>query len=146
MDPDFKILRLFGTLASSRNSSVRITILLTCALATSQLCAGAESARGAASPMFKGVELYSWQDSASHTWFHALLPGTNRSKGLSEITLPESRIADARALKLRLAELVNGEQVFWQSPYPELSFPPEASVSDIVDFAAAHDVHLFLLR
>jgi hypothetical protein len=125
---------------------MRIMMLLVFSLATAQVSASAESVRRNAQPMFKGVELYSWQDSASHAWLFSLLPGTNRNKPLAEINGHQGSISGIRALKLRLAELVNGEEVFWGCPYPELSFPPDTTVGNIVGFAAAHGVHLSVRR
>ncbi len=96
--------------------------------------------------MFKGVELYSWKDPASQAWVYSLLPGTNRNKALFEITDARVRISDERALEAKLGALAKGEYVSWYCSYPELSLPPASVVNEIVNFASAHDLHLFVSK
>ena len=64
-------------------------------------------------PLFKGVELYSWQQAG--TWCFSLLPGTNRNKEPSEVRHPTAAICSVALLKARLATLAPGELVFWET-------------------------------
>lgn len=67
-------------------------------------------------PQMKGYELYSWKENGK--WHYSLLPGTNRTKSLEEITKNgDIKIGDS-ALKDKLKELAKGEQVFWMSDAP----------------------------
>jgi hypothetical protein len=64
----------------------------------------------------KGYELYSWK--VNGEWHYSLLPGTNRTKTLKEITKnKEIKVGDT-ALKGELKRLSKGEQVFWMSDAP----------------------------
>ncbi len=127
---------------------MRITLLL-CLLAVPSVfsvhAAGPERATHA---MFKGVELYSWKDSATGAWRFSLLAGTNRNKTTQEITAPSRMIADVPRLKQRLALLAKGEQVFWSSSpdQEKFAFPPAATVAGIVKFATAIEVKVAVVR
>jgi hypothetical protein len=95
---------------------------------------GAEPIR-AEKPMFKGVELYSWKDTAS-IWRYSLLPGTNRLKTKGEIVSGSAVIKDIDTLKIRLAALAVGENVFWfNADAPGFAFPKSDVVADIVAYA-----------
>ncbi len=94
--------------------------------------------------MFKGVELYSWTNSVDGSALYSICQGTNRTKILVEI-IDECRLFhDVPSLKAYLAGLAVGESVFWSIPYPDLALPPAAVVREIVEFAAAHQVSLFV--
>jgi len=96
--------------------------------------------------MFKGMELYSWQDRASGTWSYSLLVGTDRNKKLTEIKDPNVVVPSVAQLKVRLASLGQSEQVFWFMipSFPELTYPPQAIVDDLVKFAVEHNVALHI--
>ena len=64
-------------------------------------------------PLFKGVELYSWQQDG--TWCFSLLPGTNRNKEPSEVHHPSAAVCSVALLRARLATLAPGELVFWET-------------------------------
>ena len=98
----------------------------------------------AAVPMFKGMELYSWRDDATGTWRYSLLNGTNRNKALTEIKDAKVAVPNVETLKERLANLAEGEQVFWfiSPSVAELSFPPEEVVGDLMKFAVEHNVSI----
>jgi hypothetical protein len=70
----------------------------------------------------KGIELYSWKPEGK-AWNFSLLVGTNRQKTEEQIKKPERTIVGVGELKKRLAELAEGEQVFWSNlakePFPE---------------------------
>ncbi|MGV8125538.1 MAG: hypothetical protein AB2L14_37825 [Candidatus Xenobiia bacterium LiM19] len=108
-----------------------------------------EPARNA-SPMFKGVELYSWKDSKSAEWCFSLLPGTNRMKTYREVTDPLFTKKGVDALKKALTTLATGEQVFWFNTIdkmqpvgnPHLTFPPEPMMKELSDYCASLKVHL----
>jgi hypothetical protein len=95
---------------------------------------------------FKGVELYSWQDSQSQAWHFSLLPGTNRNKSLAEIQNKDTVINDVRLLKKQLAKLAVGESVFWSTPYPALAMPADQIKHDISAYAAKQQIKLSLLN
>ena len=94
----------------------------------------AEDTQRRTTKYFKGVELYSWRDAASHTWRFSLLPGTNRLKTLAEITDPARTITSVEALKQQLGQLAVGEYVIWRSPDPKQAYPslPSKQVTDDV--------------
>ncbi len=110
---------------------------------------GREPARNT-TPMFKGVELYSWKDSKSSEWYFSLLPGTNRNKTYKEVTDPLVTIKGADALRKALAMLAQGEQVFWFNTIDRresagntpLSFPPEEIMKELCDYCTPLNVHL----
>ena len=102
----------------------------------------AQSPPRAQRTMFKGVELYSWSDTASGQCRYSLLPGTNRNKEPAEIMASDTAIPDIPRLKERLALLADGEQVFRalrKTPSAQ-SCPSRAEIDDIVGYAAAHKV------
>lgn len=95
----------------------------------------------ATSPMFKGVELYSWQDPATRSWRFALLPGTNRSKTSEEIKGATEVIGSVAMLEEYLSRLASGESV---SDSEAFALPPAAVSNDIVKHAAASGVTVHL--
>ena len=126
---------------------MRIALLICLIALPPMYSAHAAGSERATHAMFKGVELYSWKDSATRAWHFSLLPGTNRNKTAREITAASQDIADVDKLKHRLALLARGEQVFWSSPDPgEFAFPPAATLAEIVKFAATIDVKVTVLR
>ena len=82
----------------------------------------AAAADRAATPEFKGMELYSWKP-AGKDWHFSLLIGTNRLKTDEEIRKPEQTIVGVKELKKRLAKLAEGENVAWRNlakePFPQ---------------------------
>ena len=92
---------------------------------------------------FKGYELYSWQDGGG-SWRYALLEGTNRLKSPAEVAT--AGVAEDQ-LRLRLAELPQGESVSWCPPYAvetevQLATPPEAVVTALLAYAHERELHL----
>jgi hypothetical protein len=107
--------------------------------------AGADPAR-APRPMAKGVELYSWKDSAGN-WRYSLLPGTNRLKTRDEIVSEGVVVKDVPTLKRRLSALAVDEQVFWlEFDAPEFSIPDSAIVADVVAYARIVQVTVQVLQ
>ena len=106
--------------------------------------ASAQDSPRASGQIFKGRELYSWRDQGCDTWCYSLLPGTNRNKSLTEIKNFKVIITSGSKLKEHLANLANGEQVFWlqESYEPSLAYPPQDIVDDLVRYAAGHNVDL----
>jgi hypothetical protein len=103
-----------------------------------------------ATPMFKGVELYSWKDSKSGEWLFSLLPGTNRMKTYREVTDPLLTVKGTEALKKNLSKLAVGEQVLWFNTIdkmqpvgvPRLSFPPKQMMNELCDYCRPLGVQL----
>jgi hypothetical protein len=97
---------------------------------------------------FKGVELYSWQDTAdknaNNHWRFSLLNGTNRNKLLVEIQHKKTVIGNVNLLKKQLANLAVGESVFWSTPYPALTLPPAAIVDELSSYTKAQQINLVL--
>ncbi len=97
---------------------------------------------------FKGMELYSWQNSAGE-WQYILLPGTNRGKTFEEIQVSP---LDLDGIKTALAALPEGESVFWTNNVFDtasnqtisLPFPSQAIVNEIKDLAGLHNINLSL--
>ena len=127
---------------------MRATIVVFFLVIAMPLSAFAQVSSRASAPMFKGMELYSWRDSASGAWSFSLLDGTNSNKILSEIKNPKAVIPDVAQLKEHLASLAEGEYVVWslRSSLLELSYPDQAVVDDLVKFAAEHKVNLLTDR
>lgn len=121
---------------------MRIALLVVFTLGITSFLAFAQDAARTEMPSFKGVELYSWKDTKSGAWQFSLLPGTNRDKPLNEIKNPSRAISGVNLLKERIDRLAEGEEVYWlQSPSrPELSYPDDAIVQEIVGFAALRKV------
>ena len=139
-----RAVRLFLRWAS-RMRAILPFIFLTMATPLSLLAQ--DNARTSA-PLFKGVELYSWRDSVSGKWAYSLLPGTNRHKKLAEIKDANRAIPDVAQLKQRLANLAEGEQVFWLSGrFPtELAHPDKNVLDDVVQFAAGMKIKVFIIK
>ncbi len=124
---------------------MRIFLFAVLFLLTAQFSAMAQGAQRASKPAFKGVELYSWKSGPANQWSYSLLPGTNRNKTLAEITEPRNAISGVNELKVQLAKLAKGEQVFWTSMpgHAEPSYPTPEVVADIVRYAAERRVEVY---
>ncbi|MEO7728445.1 MAG: hypothetical protein ABIS45_14415 [Burkholderiales bacterium] len=125
---------------------MRIALLIAIVLLALPIAGCAVKSSRNTQPLFKGVELYSWTDSATGSWQFSLCEGTNRKKALAEITHKCKAIRGVSSLKEHLAALAIGESVFWSSSYPELTFPREPIVRDLIDHAAAHQVKLLVAK
>lgn len=83
-----------------------------------------------AAKAMKGYELYSWRTDGK--WCFALLLGTNRLKTFEEITAPDVAVASVGALRSRLAQLANGEEIIWMIwADARLELPPHAMVTEV---------------
>lgn len=122
------------------------SLLLLVFMVLSPLLAIAQDRNQSPRPPIEGAELYSWRDALFGTWRFSLLPVTSRDKALAEIKDPKRVISDVVLLKAHLAGLSEGAEVywFWGSQYPELSYPHDAVVADIVKFAAAGKVKVLV--
>jgi diacylglycerol kinase len=97
---------------------------------------------------FKGMELYSWQ-TKNGEWQYSLLVGTNRNKTVEEIL---SAPLDLQGIKVAIAQLAVGESLFWTNkvydPGPDqsvnFSFPPDAVVNELKEFAREKQVDLYV--
>ena len=94
---------------------------------------------------FKGIELYSWQDS-NGDWLFALLPGTNRLKIETEVKKKENQILGTKELEKRFMRIAEGEQVFWFYNLKGFAYPGEKMMKDIVSSAKKAKVELHLPR
>jgi diacylglycerol kinase (ATP) len=97
---------------------------------------------------FKGMELYSWQ-TKNGEWQYSLLVGTNRNKTVEEIM---SAPLDLQGIKVAIAQLAVGESLFWTNNVygpgsgqsVNFSFPPDAVVNELKEFAIANQVDLYV--
>ena len=97
---------------------------------------------------FKGMELYSWQNSEGE-WQYAVLEGTNRNKTLEEI---QSTPLDLQGVKNEIARMAVGESLFWMNSVYDASsgqpvnlpFPPNAVVNELKEFAREKQVDLYI--
>lgn len=95
---------------------------------------------------FKGVELYSWQDS-NGDWLFVLLPGTNRLKSEAEVKQKENRIVGTNELEKHFLRLAEGEQVFWSHRELEgFAYPDEETMKAIASSARKAKVELHVPR
>jgi hypothetical protein len=91
---------------------------------------------------FKGIELYSWQDSKGD-WLFALLPGTNRLKSETEVKRKENQISGAEELEKHFMRLAEGELVFWFHRYLKgFAYPDEKMMKQIACSAKKAKVNL----
>jgi hypothetical protein len=91
---------------------------------------------------FKGMELYSWQDS-NGDWLFALLPGTNRIRSEAEIKDKENQIAGANELEKHFLRLAEGEQVFWSHRGSKgFAYPDEGTMKAIAASAQKAKIEL----
>jgi hypothetical protein len=89
----------------------------------------------------KGYELYSWQINGE--WYFSLLEGTNRLKTLQEVTANSVAVKGIESIKLNLARLSKGEQVFWTlRDIPSITLPPEGTVNQIKEFCAQSGIDI----
>jgi len=114
--------------------------LLTALIGLGFAYAHAQPPARAERPMFKGVELYSWQDRPNEGWRFALLPGTNRTKFLDEIRGGQDTFDSVQSLKNALSLLAPGEYVSWNH-VDSMPFPPDMA-ADIETHAKALGIHL----
>lgn len=91
---------------------------------------------------FKGIALYNWVQQG--VWQFAICPGTNRNKTFAEISTTCQSIDSMESLKASLANLAMQENVLWSASLPELKFPPGLVVDDVVKFAKANQVTIFV--
>lgn len=117
-------------------------------MASLLLCSAPALADRAQRPSFKGVELYSWQDSG--TWNYVLLPGTNRNKTWAELQ-KATRLHSERDLRTSLTQLAAGEQVFWfneldDAPKARLEYPSPIAVQALRSFCGENQLELHVLR
>jgi hypothetical protein len=117
-------------------------------LASLLLCAAPALADRSARPAFKGVELYSWQESGN--WNYVLLPGTNRTKSWADLQ-KATRLAGEGELRTSLAQLAVGEQVFWfnqleDAPKARLQYPSPPTLQSLKHFCSANQVELHVLK
>ncbi len=92
------------------------------------------------------MELYSWQDAATHQWAFAVLEGTNVQKAANRIVEPKNAIKTVEELKVRLAALAVGEHVAWNSHADPKVFtlPPKEVVKEIAAFSKSKQLELHL--
>ena len=111
----------------------------------------------------KGYELYSWQNGSD--WNFTLITGTNRAKAFDEIIAEGNSLGSNDIVKVSvtgieevkkiLALLPANEQVIWAgmdlgdqvpSGTVYLTFPPQSTIDELVQFCSAHHVTLQLLK
>jgi hypothetical protein len=122
---------------------VKCVLCLVAAFSIVTAVPGVSSADDAreAKPRFKGVELYSWKDSAGD-WVFVLLDGTNREKTAEEVKAARNKIKGAEVLKKAIARLAEGEQVSWSQRIKGFEFPPAATRKGIKKAAESAKVDL----
>jgi hypothetical protein len=119
-------------------SSILILLTLLFALLPTPVLAQVRPAERA----FKGIELYSWKNSAGH-WVFALLPGTNRNKTEAEVKKRENEIISENELEKRFLQLAEGEEVFWFHRDPSgFAYPDEETMAKIATAARKAKVQL----
>jgi len=97
---------------------------------------------------FKGMELYSWQNEDGG-WQYAILEGTNRNKTLEEV---QATPLDLQGVKNAIAKMAVGESLFWMNSVYDtrssqtlhLPFPPDTIVDELMGFAHAKQVDLYI--
>jgi hypothetical protein len=93
---------------------------------------------------FKGIELYSWQDSKGN-WLFALLPGTNRLKSEAEVKKQENQIPGVEELEKHFTRLAEGEQVFWfHGNLKGFAYPEGKTMNGIASSARKAKVDLYV--
>lgn len=102
----------------------------------------AQSNESKLSHSMKGYELYSWQTTRKD-WHFSLLAGTNRLKKYAEATSPKVRIKGVAALKGKLSELPEGEEVFWSSKrFSKMSLPPKKILDELNTYCEQRGIRL----
>jgi len=99
-------------------------------------------------PAFKGMELYSWQNK-NGDWQYAVLEGTNRNKTSAEV---QAAPLDLQGVKNEIAQMAVGESLSWTndvydpsaSQSVNFSFPPDAVVNELKEFARQKQVDLYV--
>jgi len=119
----------------------RLSCTLVAFLALAGAAACVEMQGREAQPSFKGMELYSWRGPDGE-WLFGLTPGTNRRKSVEEIQ-GATTIQGIEELKQALAQLAEGEQVFWSHVGLEgFEYPPAAVLREVQSFAREHEVEV----
>jgi hypothetical protein len=94
-----------------------------------------------AKPLVKGVEMYSWR--LNGIWHFSLLVGTNRNKTRKEVTDPRATVLTLKELKIRLAALARGEEVFWSdAPDGPSEYLGRTDAAELAAFCKANQVAL----
>jgi hypothetical protein len=120
------------------------TLLTFLSLVSTFLLTPAHAQERPSEKAFKGMELYSWQDSNSD-WVFALLPGTNRLKTEAEVKRKENQIPGVNELERHFLRLAEGEQVFWfHRDLKGFAYPDEKMMKDIAASAKKAKVELHL--
>ncbi len=89
----------------------------------------------------KGYDLYSWKIRGD--WYFALLVGTNRLKTRREVTSPKARARGVEALKRKLDQLAEGEEVIWAGRLaPWVMLPPEKIIDDVKNYCGRRGIIL----
>ena len=111
----------------------------------------------ATTPAFKGLEIYSWQDTDTGVWYMAQLPGTNRNKFAGEV-LERSTKTELRSLqqvKDMLHGFAPGETVSWNT-WTEGELPEniqwgvpewmatEDAQGELIDYATSLEINLYI--
>jgi hypothetical protein len=101
-------------------------------------------------PSMKGWELYSWPNGSD--WNYSLLIGTNITKTYEAVTGNRYKVTGMDSLKLMLAKLPAGEEIFWISEdwleriwsedAHDLSLPPCRIIEEVEDFCAGQQLEL----
>jgi hypothetical protein len=101
-------------------------------------------------PSMKGWELYSWPNGSE--WNYSLLIGTNVTKTYEAVTGNRYKVTGVDSLKLMLAKLPAGEEIFWISENwveriwdgdsHDLRLPPNAIIEEVEEYCAGHQLVL----
>lgn len=100
----------------------------------------------------KGYELYSWPN--GDDWNYSILPGTNRTKTLGEVTGNPITVFGSDSLKMLLDKMPVNENIFWVSEswlercwgsdYGTLSLPDDDAVNDITAYCIQKQLVLLI--
>ncbi|HKQ99344.1 MAG TPA: hypothetical protein VJT09_01650 [Pyrinomonadaceae bacterium] len=124
-----------------RLSSYATSILILILLAGCCLASRAQSGQAKLPRSMKGYELYSWK--VRGEWYFSLLVGTNRLKTYKEVTSPKVRLKGVTALKSKLAQLSEGEEVSWAATLaPRTILPPDGIIEDLRSYCERHGIIL----
>ncbi|MBN1911038.1 MAG: serpin family protein [Pirellulales bacterium] len=99
-----------------------------------------QAVKRAAKPMFKGMELYSWKP-AGKDWHFKLVPGRNWRKPGTRVEPPEKGLLSVGQLKQHLAQLAEGENIFWTN-LADTPVPADM-VKEVSAFCKTKDLKLF---
>lgn len=97
----------------------------------------------------KGADLYSWRDHSGYVWY-ALLPGTNRTKSIKELTKSK---ASPGYLKQEFKNLPSNTQITWNNIVTvedksklEFSLPDDKTLNDIVNSAELANLKITVVK